>query len=447
MKRAMKKNEIIRMLAAGVLVCSLAGCGKAEIEKEKVQTAQETITETLGEAKTAELRDEAAAQDGEKQETAGSETEESTETVKTGWIEENGEWHFYDQKGKLSIGWIQDNGDWYFLGEEGKLQTGWCQDGDNWFWLGDTGAMCTGWQEIDGKRYFFNDSGVMEHDIWIGEEYLSSDGAAAEKLRNYQTGQRYTEDFGQYDRAYTDETGLNFYLEDAGNGMLRLYGYTSGSLIPQEGETILPAVNDAAGSILISGYRGGADGSTQSTEETYSVRLVQEGDMVRLELDGKPWYPAEYLAQKYRISLVDTPRNYADYDLSRLQEMFGTGISSWDQYHDPAFEGLQFYEGEIEYFAFEGTDLIFTIDLNSNNRVIGVCSKNPRNFFKYDGILTREAVVGQLADSSTDLDYFRTFVPELADTYARCEVVINGYSLELDYRIGDDVITAVYWYF
>ena len=169
--------------------------------------------------------------------------------------------------------------------------------------------------------------------------------------------------------------------------------------------------------------------------------------MVRLELDGKPWYPAEYLAQKYRISLVDTPRNYADYDLSRLQEMFGTGISSWDQYHDPAFEGLQFYEGEIEYFAFEGTDLIFTIDLNSNNRVIGVCSKNPRNFFKYDGILTREAVVGQLADSSTDLDYFRTFVPELADTYARCEVVINGYSLELDYRIGDDVITAVYWYF
>lgn len=67
----------------------------------------------------------------------------------TGW--------WYTQGTSYATGWTQISGQWYYFDSDGYMKTGWLNDRGNW--------------------YYFYGEGIMAHDCYIGNYYLSSNGA------------------------------------------------------------------------------------------------------------------------------------------------------------------------------------------------------------------------------------------------------------------------------
>lgn len=62
---------------------------------------------------------------------------------KTGWVERDSQWYYYDENGSMFTGgWLNDNGDWYYLNPS-------------------TGIMQTGFLTLDGKTYYLQENGKM----------------------------------------------------------------------------------------------------------------------------------------------------------------------------------------------------------------------------------------------------------------------------------------------
>lgn len=84
---------------------------------------------------------------------------------KTGWVQESGNWYFYDNSSILQKGWLNQTGKWYYLDEwTGVMQTGWSKAGtyDDWYFMNGSGVMQTGWQKLGNSWYFMNSSGSMK---------------------------------------------------------------------------------------------------------------------------------------------------------------------------------------------------------------------------------------------------------------------------------------------
>ena len=99
------------------------------------------------------------------------------EEQKNGWVQENGNWYFYEN-GVQKTGWLLDGGVWYYLNNHmvtgwqniggywyyfsanGAMQSGWLLDGGVWYYLNN--RMATGWQNIGGYWYYFNANGAMQ---------------------------------------------------------------------------------------------------------------------------------------------------------------------------------------------------------------------------------------------------------------------------------------------
>ncbi|MGI6090936.1 MAG: leucine-rich repeat domain-containing protein [Saccharofermentanales bacterium] len=87
--------------------------------------------------------------------------------ILTGWVEEGGEWYFYDETGEKVTGWYTDSEDnkYYLDDETGARQHGWylSEAGDWYYFHPDSGRMCTDWLLDRGRWYFLNRStGVMQ---------------------------------------------------------------------------------------------------------------------------------------------------------------------------------------------------------------------------------------------------------------------------------------------
>lgn len=68
--------------------------------------------------------------------------EDSDNTAKTGWVQVDEGWHYYQEDGTLFTGWLLDNGDWYYLNPSDRI-------------------MQTGFLTLDGKTYYLQDNGKM----------------------------------------------------------------------------------------------------------------------------------------------------------------------------------------------------------------------------------------------------------------------------------------------
>ena len=93
------------------------------------------------------------------------------ETVKAGWVQEDGGWRFYYRDGSgtcVRNAWYQDGADWYWFDGAGMMvhDTWYRYDdqsgkGPQWYYLGSNGAMARGLQSVDGKWYYLDANGVM----------------------------------------------------------------------------------------------------------------------------------------------------------------------------------------------------------------------------------------------------------------------------------------------
>ncbi|MDO4268728.1 MAG: M15 family metallopeptidase [Eubacteriales bacterium] len=87
------------------------------------------------------------------------------ETVKTGWVQEDGGWRFYLRDGSgryVSNDWLKDGDNWYWFDGAGHMvHDTWYSYKGFWFYLGGSGAMMKGLQDIGGKWYYLDENGVM----------------------------------------------------------------------------------------------------------------------------------------------------------------------------------------------------------------------------------------------------------------------------------------------
>ena len=73
------------------------------------------------------------------------------------WVQVDGKWYRFNQKGYMQTGWFADGQNWYRLGEDGAMETGWVKDADGfWYYLDESGAMKVGWVLIQGRWYYLN---------------------------------------------------------------------------------------------------------------------------------------------------------------------------------------------------------------------------------------------------------------------------------------------------
>jgi len=94
-----------------------------------------------------------------------------------GWVLNNGQWNYINEKGNKDTGWKQINGVWYYLDTNGVMKTGWLNINGEWYYLDTNGSMKTGWYEnSDGRWYYLYDSGAMAKNTTIGGYTLDSNG-------------------------------------------------------------------------------------------------------------------------------------------------------------------------------------------------------------------------------------------------------------------------------
>ena len=68
--------------------------------------------------------------------------ENSPQTIKNGWVSENGSWYYYESGTLAKNKWLNLEGKWYFV-------------------LSDGSMVYNTWKEIDGKSYYFGSDGAM----------------------------------------------------------------------------------------------------------------------------------------------------------------------------------------------------------------------------------------------------------------------------------------------
>lgn len=81
--------------------------------------------------------------------------------IKTGWMLDGNDWHYYDQNGNKCTGWKQIAGTWYYLHSGGNMAIGWLKDNNQWYYLDSSGAML---HDTYFEAFYFTSSGALRSD-------------------------------------------------------------------------------------------------------------------------------------------------------------------------------------------------------------------------------------------------------------------------------------------
>lgn len=107
-----------------------------------------------------------------------------------GWTLNDAGQYLYYKGGKAFTGTQTIDGVKYFFNTDGTLKTGWVKDGDNWhFYSGKT--MLVGWWDIgangSNKTYYFTKDGLMVSGKWLEIDgkwyYFYTDGSLARSTK------------------------------------------------------------------------------------------------------------------------------------------------------------------------------------------------------------------------------------------------------------------------
>ena len=217
-----------KILLASTVVLSIAGISKNNVLAEenqatnKVQSSEKTVANEISkEAKekkqaqgqeqndkqnqneTQNKVEKDSSQSTQKQETAltkdNSSTEEITEEVnKEGWQKENGQWRYYENK-KAVTNWKKIAGHWYYFNQDGTMlsntvyddylfnksgamvETSWVKIDEKWYYATESGKVVRNkWEKINSSWYLFDKDGVMLSSQWKDKYYLKDSGAMAQ---------------------------------------------------------------------------------------------------------------------------------------------------------------------------------------------------------------------------------------------------------------------------
>ena len=258
-----------KILLASTVVLSIAGISKTTVMAEenqatnKVQSSEKTVANgTSKEAKEKkqaqgqeqgdkqnqnEIQNKAekdSAQSTQKQETAltkdNSSTEEITEEVnKEGWQKENGQWRYYENK-KAVKNWKKIAGVWYYFNLDGimlsntvyddylfnksgaMVETSWVKIDEKWYYATESGKIIRNkWEKINGSWYRFDETGIMLSKTIYNDYLIQTSGAMAEKnWVKMDEKWYYATDSGKVVRNKWEKINSSWYLFDKDGVML-----------------------------------------------------------------------------------------------------------------------------------------------------------------------------------------------------------------------------------
>ena len=218
-----------KILLASTVVLSIAGISKTTVLAEenkatnKIESSDKTVAnrtskdnkeikQTQGQEQndrqnqneTQNKAEKDSSQTTQKQETAltkdNSSTEEITEEVnKEGWQKENGQWRYYEHK-KVVTNWKKIAGHWYYFNQDGimlsntvhddylfnksgaMVETSWVKIDEKWYYATDSGKIIRNkWEKINGFWYRFDETGAMLSKTIYNDYLLQTSGAMHEK--------------------------------------------------------------------------------------------------------------------------------------------------------------------------------------------------------------------------------------------------------------------------
>ena len=258
-----------KILLASTVVLSIAGISKTTVLAEenlatnKVQNSEKTVANgTSKEAKekkqaqgqeqndkqnqneTQNKAEKDSSQSEQKQETAltkdNSSTEEITEEVnKEGWQKENGQWRYYENK-KAVTNWKKIAGHWYYFNQDGimlsntvyddylfnksgaMVETSWVKIEEKWYYATESGKIIRNkWEKINGSWYRFDETGIMLSKTIYNDYLLQTSGAMAEKdWVKMDEKWYYATDSGKVVRNKWEKINSSWYLFDNDGVML-----------------------------------------------------------------------------------------------------------------------------------------------------------------------------------------------------------------------------------
>lgn len=258
-----------KILLASTVVLSIAGISKNNVLAEenqttnKVQSSEKTVANgTSKEAKekkqaqgqeqndkqnqneTQNKAEKDSSQSTQKQETAltkdNSSTEEITEEVnKEGWQKENGQWRYYENK-KAVTNWKKIAGHWYYFNQDGTMlsntvyddylfnksgamvETSWVKIDEKWYYATESGKIIRNkWEKINGSWYRFDETGIMLSKTIYNDYLLQTSGAMAEKnWVKMDEKWYYATDSGKVVRNKWEKINSSWYLFDKDGVML-----------------------------------------------------------------------------------------------------------------------------------------------------------------------------------------------------------------------------------
>lgn len=174
-----------------------------------------------------------------------------------GWASTGGHWFYLDEtSGSMKTGWVLVNHNWYYLDGSGAMQTGWLLLGNTWYWLEPSGLMATGFRLVNGSLYHFSESGSMNSGwfIYDGAWYCSNASGEIRTGWFYNGSSWYLLDSnnnGAMLEGFQAVNGSIYYLDPDSGGALKCNAW-----VFSQDENVYYACN--SGAIVLSGVKDGA---------------------------------------------------------------------------------------------------------------------------------------------------------------------------------------------
>lgn len=164
-----------------------------------------------------------------------------SQSYKTGWVNTNNNWSYY-QQGKKVTGWLQGGNDWYYFDQNGKMATSWLQGGNDWYYFNPTsGRMQTKWLKNNNKWHYLNPTSGRMQKGWLqgGNDWYYFDRASGDMKTSWLQGGNdwyyFNSSSGRMQKGWLDEKGDWYYFKN--NGMMAT-GYYNGYLFSNSGKWI-----------------------------------------------------------------------------------------------------------------------------------------------------------------------------------------------------------------
>ena len=164
-----------------------------------------------------------------------------SQSYKTGWVNTNNNWSYY-QQGKKVTGWLQGGNDWYYFDQNGKMATSWLQGGNDWYYFNPTsGRMQKNWLQGGNDWYYFDRASGDMKTSWLqgGNDWYYFNPTSGRMQKNWLQGGNdwyyFNSSSGRMQKGWLDEKGDWYYFKN--NGMMAT-GYYNGYLFSNSGKWI-----------------------------------------------------------------------------------------------------------------------------------------------------------------------------------------------------------------